>query len=286
MSSEMEEILFDVASPHYYGHTLSLPMHLCGQSFKDLVAAFKTDAGVAYTSFGEEFTEFVAVSHTRMYQTQAKKWLNDKALEDISSQFNSMGGCVLDLGCGNGMSSISVAAAFPKIKVHAVDCDETSMEKARVNIREAEREGTVAGEQVVPHCCLAHEANVEAVDLVLVWVALHDMHNPSHVLDTARDILRPGGAVLVLEFNSPDNFAEVASDTSEAAAPVRGQAQFCLSVSTLHCLPVAKALNPSQAIGTAFSMATMKKVAAKAGFTDVSSFPANDTMTMFVLRKH
>ena len=146
------------------------------------------------------------------------------------------------------MSSISVAAAFPKIKVHAVDCDEASMDKARMNISEAEREGTVAGGQVVPHCCLAHEAEVEAgtVDLVLVWVALHDMHNPSHVLATVRDILRPGGAVLVLEFNSPDNFAEVASDTSEAAAPVRGQAQFCLSVSTLHCLPVAKALNPSQ----------------------------------------
>ena len=82
-SPEMEEIMFDVASPHYYGHTLSLPMHLCGQSFKDLVAAFKTDAGVAYTSYGEQFPEFVAVSHTRMYQTQAKNWLNDKALEDI-----------------------------------------------------------------------------------------------------------------------------------------------------------------------------------------------------------
>ena len=83
ISPQMEEILFDVASPHYYGHTLSLPMHLCGQSFRDLVAAFKTDAGVAYTSYGEEFPEFVAVSHTRMYQTQAKNWLNDKALEDI-----------------------------------------------------------------------------------------------------------------------------------------------------------------------------------------------------------
>ena len=79
----MEEIMFDVASPNYYGHTLSLPMHLCGQSFKDLVAAFKTDDSVAYTSYGEDFPEFVAVSHTRMYQTQAKNWLNDKALEDI-----------------------------------------------------------------------------------------------------------------------------------------------------------------------------------------------------------
>lgn len=82
-SASMEEILFEVASPHYYGHSLSLPMHLCGPSFSELVAAFRTDAGVAYTSYGEEFTEFVAVSHTRMYQTQAKTWLNDKALEDI-----------------------------------------------------------------------------------------------------------------------------------------------------------------------------------------------------------
>ena len=156
---------------------------------------------------------------------------------------------MLDLGCGNGMSSISVAAAFPKITVHAVDCDETSMDKARVNISQAEGEETVNRGQVVPHCCLAHEAAVEAgtVDLVLVWVALHDMHNPSHVLATVKDILRPGGAVLVLEFNSPDNFAEMASDRSEAAAQLRGQAQFCLSVSTLHCLPVAKALQPSQA---------------------------------------
>ena len=58
--------------------------------------------------------------------------LNTKSssILNFSTQFNARGGSVLDLGCGNGMSSISVAAAFPKIKVHAVDCDETSMDKA------------------------------------------------------------------------------------------------------------------------------------------------------------
>ena len=155
------------------------------------------------------------------------------------------------------------------------------------------------------HCCLAHEVpglGPGSVLLVLVWIALHDMHNPATVLAAARQLLAPGGAVLVLEFSSPDNFAEVASSEAAEAAAVRAQTRLCLSVSVLHCLPVSKELQPSQvtpdtglsitrqlqrcvqAVGTAFSPATMARVAARAGFSSVTSFPATDGMTMFVLR--
>ena len=155
------------------------------------------------------------------------------------------------------------------------------------------------------HCCLAHEVpglGPGSVLLVLVWIALHDMHNPATVLAAARQLLAPGGAVLVLEFSSPDNFAEVASSAAAEAAAVRAQTRLCLSVSVLHCLPVSKQLQPSQvtpdtglsitrqlqrcvqAVGTAFSPATMARVAARAGFSSVTSFPATDGMTMFVLR--
>ena len=152
------------------------------------------------------------------------------------------------------------------------------------------------------HCCLAHEVpglGPGSVLLVLVWIALHDMHNPATVLAAARQLLAPGGAVLVLEFSSPDNFAEVASSEAAEAAAVRAQTRLCLSVSVLHCLPVSKQLQPSQvtplsittqlqrcvqAVGTAFSPATMARVAARAGFSSVTSFPATDGMTMFVLR--
>ena len=155
------------------------------------------------------------------------------------------------------------------------------------------------------HCCLAHEVpglGPGSVLLVLVWIALHDMHNPATVLAAARQLLAPGGAVLVLEFSSPDNFAEVASSAAAEAAAVRAQTRLCLSVSVLHCLPVSKELQPSQvtldtrlsittqlqrcvqAVGTAFSPATMARVAARAGFSSVTSFPATDGMTMFVLR--
>ena len=58
------------------------------------------------------------------------------------------GGVVLDLGCGSASSSIAMAARFPRAKVHAVDCDAASIDKARSNIKEAEERGEVARGQV------------------------------------------------------------------------------------------------------------------------------------------
>ena len=157
------------------------------------------------------------------------------------------------------------------------------MLKARRHIATAEKGGSISAGQVVGHQCLAHEANIEAgsVDMVMVWIALHDMHNPSHVLETVRSMLRPDGCVLVLEFTNEDDFSALVSGDNAAQ---KGLTKFCLSVSVLHCLPVAKALEPSQAIGTAFSFATMQSVAGRAGFNNVSFFKANDTMSMFILK--
>merc|ERR550517_466570 len=129
----MEEVLWDESSPHYYSHFMALPMSFCGPSFEQVVTAFKNDTGVEYSAYGEKCNKFIEVQSARMYQTQTKNWLTNKLIEDISSRLTSKGGYVLDLGCGNGISSISVAEAFPEVTVYAVDCDKTSMDKARTN---------------------------------------------------------------------------------------------------------------------------------------------------------
>ena len=82
-SAGLEEVLWDVTSPHYYGHSMTFPMYLCGPSFDQVVAAFKSDTGVEYSAYGEKFTKFVEKSHARMYQTQTKTWLTNKLIEDI-----------------------------------------------------------------------------------------------------------------------------------------------------------------------------------------------------------
>merc|ERR1719167_717032 len=277
LSSEMEEVLFDSKSPNYYGHEFSLPMFLVGKPFEKLVQAFKDDTGVPYSLYGEKFPNYVEMSHKNIYQTQIKEWLRNEELVDLRKSLVE-GGVVLDLGCGNGWSSISVAEEFPNSKVHAVDLDEVSIDNTKANVADAVSKTLIGPEQIIPHCCFAHEADIPtgSVDLAMLFICLHDMHNPSEVLKSTTDLLKPDGTILVLEFTNPDSFSEAFE------SPV---SKFCMSASVLHCLPVAKVETPSQAVGTCFSLKTMMKVAEKAGFTRVISFKANDMMTLFVIRK-
>lgn len=285
LSRQMEEVLFKEDSPFYYGHSLALPMHLTGPPFESLVKAVKSDDGVPYSLFADgKFGDFVEKSHARIYATQTKDWFGKPELDAVKAALEQ-GAVVLDLGCGSASSSIAMANAFPKCTVHAVDCDQASMEKGRVNIKAAEERGEVRQGQVVPHCCFAHKAPISrgSVDLVLIFISLHDMSNPSEVLASTMSLLSPGGTVLVLEFTAPDSFSSLMS--GQVSATQRGLSTFCYSASVLHCLPVSKVERPSQAVGTQFSLPTMKVVAAKAGFSKVASVRANDAMTLFIINK-
>jgi len=283
LDAEMEEVLFDEDSPNYYGHSMALPMFFTGAPFERLIQSFKDDTGVPYELYGKKFPEYVEISHKKIYQTQIKEWLKNEKLKDLHAALTA-GGVVLDLGCGNGWSSISVAEEFPKTTVHAVDCDETSMEKANINFEEAVSAKKIRSGQVIPHCCFAHEANIAkgSVDMVMIFISLHDMYNPSEVLESTRELLKPDGCILVLEFTNSDSFSDLMLGGN---TPQKGITKFCMSVSTLHCLPVAKVETPSQAVGTCFSLATMKKVAAKGGFNFVTSFTANEMMSLFLIKK-
>ena len=83
LSAGMEEVLWDETSPHYYGHSMTFPMYLCGPSFDQVVTAFKNDTGVEYSVYGEQCNKFIEVQSARMYQTQTKNWLTNKLIEDI-----------------------------------------------------------------------------------------------------------------------------------------------------------------------------------------------------------
>jgi len=282
LSKEMEEVLFDEDSPNYYGHSMAFPMHMVGQPYEKLIQSFKDDSGVPYSLYGTKFAEFIEKSHSKIYQTQIKEWLKHEQLKDVRDILTE-GGVALDLGCGTGLSSISLAQEFPKTTVHAVDLDEVSIKKAKVNIGEAVAKGLVRPNQVVPHCCFAHEADIAkgSVDLVMLFICLHDMHNPSEVLASTLQMLKPEGCILVLEFTNPDSFSKLMSSNG----PQKGITTFCMSASVLHCLPVAKVDTPSQAVGTCFSNKTMEKVAAKAGFSRVTSFKANEMNSLFIIRR-
>jgi SAM-dependent methyltransferase len=187
---------------------------MTGPPYERLTEALRTDAGVPYSLYaGGAFGDFVEKvrrssltssqppqAHQRIYKTGIPAWFTQPELAAVRQALEA-GGAALDLGCGSASSSLVLAQQFPGCRVHAVDCDAASIEKAARNIAAAEKRGEVqpgqVGEllptprQVVPHCCFAHEATIEpgSLDLVMVFIALHDMHNPSEVRTQCPDPL-------------------------------------------------------------------------------------------------
>ena len=77
-------------------------------------------------------------------------------------------------------------------------------------------------------------------DLVCIFDALHDMSRPVEVLRACREMLAPGGAVLLMEPSVAERFTAEPDDTE----------RFHYAVSVLHCLPVGMSDTPSAATGT------------------------------------
>jgi methylase of polypeptide subunit release factors len=70
-----------------------------------------------------------------MFVNDIARWIS--SIPDIESRLRSQGGHVLDVGCGDGWASISLAKSFPLIKIDAIDIDLSSINNASDNIKKA-----------------------------------------------------------------------------------------------------------------------------------------------------
>jgi hypothetical protein len=112
----------------YWSPTLSLAMD-------KLLEAFKTGEGVPYSAYGREVLFAQGEGNRPMFINDIARWIS--SMPDIESKLRSQGGHVLDVGCGDGWASISLAKSFPLVKIDAVDVDLSSINNALRNIREA-----------------------------------------------------------------------------------------------------------------------------------------------------
>ena len=76
-----------------------------------------------------------------------------------------------DVACGSGWSSISIARAYEKVSVDAIDLDQASIDQAQEYLADSDVE-----DRVRFHCRDAADAAfAERFDLVTIFEALHDM---------------------------------------------------------------------------------------------------------------
>jgi hypothetical protein len=82
------------------------------------------------------------------------------------------------------------------------------------------------------------------------------MPQPVEVLRAARELLAPGGAVLVLDERVADTLAEGIGQPIE---------RFMYAASVGHCLPVGMSSEPSEGTGAVMRVSTVQEYARRAG---------------------
>jgi 2-polyprenyl-3-methyl-5-hydroxy-6-metoxy-1,4-benzoquinol methylase len=245
--------LLDPDSPYSIA-PLGRSIVACAKVLPDLLEAYRTGGGVAWSDYGPDMIEAQGDFN--------RPWLMGSfgtellpAIPDIDARLTaSPAARVADVACGVGWAAISIALAYPGVRVEGFDLDESSIELARQNAVTAG-----VGDRVAFHASDIAGAASGTYDVAVVIEAIHDMAQPVAVLTSIRRLLRPGGVALVADERTEDSFT----------APGSATERLYYGFSLFTCLPAAMTERPTAAIGTVLRADTMRRLAVEAGFSRV-----------------
>jgi 2-polyprenyl-3-methyl-5-hydroxy-6-metoxy-1,4-benzoquinol methylase len=223
-----------------------------GDVIPKVLEAYRHGGGVSFGGFGDLVREAQAALNRPAFENLLPGWIS-AGFPDVHERLTTGEATrVADIGCGCGWSTIALAKAYPKARVDGLDSDQPSIKTARRNAANADRDNVRFEARDAADPALAGK-----YDLVCVFEALHDMAQPVAALTAARDLLAPGGSVLVMDERVADEFGAVGD-------PIE---RFMYACSVVHCLPVGMSEHPSSATGTVLRTSTLKRYAAEAGLS-------------------
>jgi SAM-dependent methyltransferase len=258
-------VLLEEESPLFLAPA-SMFMAGIGAVLPQLLEAFRTGAGVPFAAYGEDISAGIAMlSRPMFHHGLTESWLS--TMPDIKERLARDHATVLDLGCGRGWSTITLAEAFPTARVHGLDLDPDSVEEAR---RNAHQRG-LAGRVVFTCADAASLAGQGPFNLACVFEALHDMADPVGVLAAVRPLLAADGAVLIGDEKVADTFT----------APGDVVERFNYVASVLHCLPATRAEGARVEAGTVLRAGTVATYAREAGYRSVQVLEVDHDLWRF-----
>jgi 2-polyprenyl-3-methyl-5-hydroxy-6-metoxy-1,4-benzoquinol methylase len=264
-----QEVLLDGDSPNYLA-PLSWAIPGLAATLPALLRAYRDGSGVPYEDYGAEFRNSIASLNRPMFKNQlGSAWI--PAMADVDGRLRADPPArVADVGCGTGWSSISIARAYPKVRVDGFDLDEASIATARENATKTGVENQVTFELRDA----GDPGKAASYDLVTAFETIHDMSNPVAALRAMRALVAPGGAVLVADERVAEAFS----------APGDELERFMYGWSVLHCLPVGRVDPPALGTGTVMRPDTLGRYAREAGFSGVEILPIeHDTWRFYRL---
>jgi ubiquinone/menaquinone biosynthesis C-methylase UbiE len=216
-----------------------------------IMEAFRSGGGVDWADYGADVVEAQEAFNKPVFLNHVHEWIAD--LPDIDARLRDGDGRIADVACGTGWSTIAMASAYPGVQVDGLDLDLGSIERAKANAAAAGAGSNVA----FLHADGAAADGAESYDLVTIFEALHDMSQPVAVLESARRLLAPGGAVLIADERTADAFT----------APGDELERLFYGFSVTACLPNGLVDQPSVGTGTVIRASTVEAMARDAGFS-------------------
>jgi len=254
------EVLTDADSTNFLA-PLPLGIVSVASIMPQLMEAFRTGGGVPYEAYGADMRSNIADGNrTGFLNLLGTQWF--PAVPELDARLCSEPPArVADIGCGTGWSSIGIAKAYPKVKVHGLDIDAASIEQASRNAVTTGLADRVSFELRDA----ADPSLTGAFDVVTAFETIHDMANPVGALRAMRGLVREGGFVLIADERVAEEFT----------APGDELERFMYGWSAVHCLPVGMVEPGSAGTGTVMRPSRLRQYARDAGFTDVEVLPVN-----------
>jgi 2-polyprenyl-3-methyl-5-hydroxy-6-metoxy-1,4-benzoquinol methylase len=206
--------------------------------------AFAEGGGVQFGDFGADCVHALDLINRGQYETRfADYWM--KSLPEVSAQL-AAGGRALDVGCGSGAVCAALARAFPKAGIVGIDPDAQSVERARAN-------APVNAKFEVSDTSRFKSA---PFDLVTLCDVLHDLAEPLKTLQEIRALLKPDGALFIIEPRAADRLED---NRNPVAATFYG-------FSVFHCMTQSLARG-GPGLGTCLGPAATEQLVRQAGYS-------------------
>jgi SAM-dependent methyltransferase len=260
------EVLLDADNPAHAGATAYWIGSLA-EVLHRVPGIYRSGEGLPYPEYGADCRLAIANFNRPMFVNDLAGWF--ASVPELEARLEAEGARVLDVGCGIGWSSISLAKAFPSLRVDGIDSDEAS-------ITEAQRLAAEAGVADRVRFRVVDAAELGAAgeggyNAAFIFEALHDMARPVEALEAVRALLAADGIVIVADEKVAETFT----------APGDEVERLNFAFSWWHCLPASRAETPSVASGTALRPATVREWSEAAGFASLRVLPVDHLFWRF-----
>jgi 2-polyprenyl-3-methyl-5-hydroxy-6-metoxy-1,4-benzoquinol methylase len=216
-----------------------------------LAASFRTGGGLSFDDLGPEAARKVE----RMLGPWSRLALVPvilPALDGVTKHLET-GARVADVGCGSGITLLTLAETFPHSHFDGYDPSCHAIERARDHLSRREL-GNVAFHQQAA----GQLPDKPVFDLVLTFDALHDMPHPAHTARAIRRCLTAVGTWLIKEIRAGETWQD------NLAHPV---AAMFYGTSVASCLPSGLSQPGGAGLGTlGLPPSVLERLCRDAGF--------------------